>query len=50
MEMQMLKCYTYEILIAILQFQSDDKWGGEQTHLWEKMPVYGAARRHKACG
>lgn len=40
--MKMLKCYTYEIFIATLQFQRDDDWGGEQTHL-DRMPVCGAA-------
>lgn len=38
----MLKCYTYEIFIAILQFQRAEDWGGKQTRL-DRMPVCGAA-------
>lgn len=38
----MLKCYAYEIFIAILQFQRAEDWGGKQTRL-DRMPVCGAA-------
>lgn len=42
MELKMLKCYLYEIFIAILQFQRADDWGGKQTRL-DRMPVCGTA-------